>query len=300
MNQTYKFNFLVRLLASVSHIGGSAGIDAEFHRTKLIVGGEDLLIPTITGNSIRGQLRDASARHLLKTLDIDQLPLKAFYLLFSGGSLEKASGGLQLGALRRLQELLPSLSLFGGAVGNYIMPGKWSSGMLIPHAFETADLLGLEAEGLLSVYDLMQTEEYTRTDDAKNPRLEGMVEKADMAKYMLGQDARKSADYAAESGASQQMRYRVETMAAGSVLSWRVVLNNVNEMEFGAFFAALAEWGQVPTLGGKSAVGHGFVELHAPEVVYIAPDVVNVPGFSAYEAHLRTNREEIKGLLYGF
>jgi len=298
--KTIKHNLTLKLLSSASHIGSTGGIDAEFHRIELAQeGGTVDRIPCFTGNSMRGQLRDASALHLMRTLEIESLPLKMFYLLFSGGSLEKGSAGVSLEKARQIRYLLPSVSMWGAASGNHIMAGKWSSGFIMPQARETAGVLRLvNRDSLPSVYDLMRTQEYTRMDDAKDVRKETLIQTEAVQKTLMGLEAKRESSVASEPGAAQQMRYRVETMIAGAVLSWRVAMLHVSDLEAQAWYAALATWGENPTIGGKSAVGHGLVELSADGIA-ISPDGVATPSYAGYEEHLRQKAQEIKALLYG-
>lgn len=294
-----KYDFELRLLSSASHIGSTGGIDADFHRIEVLSrGGQVERVPCFTGNSLRGQLRDASALHLLRTLELERLPLKAFYLLFSGGSLEKGTAGISLEKARMLRQLLPSVSMWGAASGNHIMAGKWSCGFALPIAYETEELLGMAGRARVSVYDLTRTQEYTRFDDAKDVRKAGLMEEAVVQKTLASLEEKRVSGVASEPGASQQMRYRVETMIAGTVLAWQVVMRHATELEVMAWYAALATWGEHPTIGGKSAVGHGLVELTG-DGVRINPQEVVVPSFAAYEAYLRAEAASIKALLYG-
>ena len=229
----------VRLLSSVSHIGTTASIDAEFHRVQIIApDGEELLVPTITGNSIRGQLRDASALHLMRVLGISNMPLKEFYLLFSGGSLEKGQPVLSLKKVRRLRQLLPSVSLWGAASGNHIMQGKWVSGSMMPMAKETKAHLELPEGDYPSIYNMMQIEEYTRMDDAKNVRYETLISASDIEQEVDKSEKKAEKGFVEDTGTSQQMRYRVETMSAGVMLQWRTALFDVTPLEEQAWYAA--------------------------------------------------------------
>lgn len=293
-----KFEAHITLLTSVSHIGESTGIEAVFHRTKMACAdGIIRNIPTVTGNSIRGQLRDHAAAYLIHTLSIDEkLGLSAFYVLWSGGALQKGVDGstLRLEQLRRLRELLPMISVWGAAVGAQILPGKLDVGMAIPVAAETVGLLPdfyADHAPMHSVYDLMQTEYYTRRDDAKDPRLE------DVHTGVKDKDA-----------APQQMRYAVETMVAGTQLYWWFALRDApTTLEYGAFASALNSWGRSPHLGGKGAVGHGQIKLTITDGQRawgfgFGDDEVLIPEFlesceADYRAHIKANRDEIIALL---
>lgn len=286
MPENWLMNVRIVLRSSVAHNGETVGVDAEFHRVKIMLpSGLEERIPTITGNSIRGQLRDAAADDLLTRLEGGALALDKFYLLFSGGSLSKTGGrSLNLDDIRELRRLVPMLSIWGGAVGNHIMPGKLIAGQIMPVAEEAAHLLpaGVVTGQPPSVYSIMQTESYTRMDDAKSERHERWHGNAD----------------AAPDAPAQQMRYNVETMAAGTVLFWRVGLLGATALEREAFIAALRRWAVNPVLGGKSSVGHGLVEMQFENGWRIAPDGVDLPDTPAYDAHIQEHADAIRFRLY--
>lgn len=216
----HKVHALITLQSSVSHIGESTGTEAVFHRTKMVASdGSIRSIPTITGNGIRGLLRDHAAAHMLDILELpnQSLSLSAFYTLFSGGSLSKGAGtgSADLAAARRLREAIPMLSVWGAAVGSTIMAGKLNVGIVLPIANETRHLINLSpaliGDDLPSMYDLMQSESYVRKDDGKDVLLEyHVVEARD------------------KDSAPQQMRYQVETMVAGTRCYWWYALSHVS------------------------------------------------------------------------
>jgi len=289
MRKIWRYSAIVELLSSVSHIGETAGTESPFRREKVVAANGDLEeVPIISGNSIRGQLRDAGARQLLETLGIS-VPLDAFYMLFSGGSLTKSGGAIDIGVARDLRAALPFLSVFGAATGTQMLPGLLKCGKLVPVCQETAHLIPdvvvtAATDGYLqSVYDIMQTEDYTRKDDAKDERLRG---------YLAGEDAQ---------DAPQQMRYTIETMSAGTKLWWHVTLEMATDLENAAFRAALSGWGQNPVLGGMGRIGHGLVRMiddgyHGG--IDIDPSCnINVEVPDVYLQHLHAHRDEITALL---
>jgi len=290
LTQNITLDALVTLHSSASHIGETVGIDAEFHRVKFMLpDGSAGRVPTITGNSIRGQLRDAAALYLYETLELPPQSLTAFYTLFSGGSLTKSGDNstLRLDELRALRKLLPMLSLFGAAIGNYILSGKLKCGMLLPLAQETAHLVPWPELCRQPVSELVQTESYTRFDDAKDARKEG---------YFVRPDADEA------KGAPRQMRYQVETLAAGTRLYWHIHLEAVNEMERHAFVSALSVWARYPALGGKSGIGHGLCAIDFPDETRNAWRIRRGEpvdyDLSAYAAFLRENAGPIRDLLH--
>lgn len=320
---TYVFEGTMTALTSISHIGDSYGVNAKLRREKVIQpDGSVEEVPIISGNSLRGILRDRGMLHMLRNLgygvdeatgEIRGLSLAAFYFLFSGGALTKtASRGLDIDEARRWRDLIPLVSLFGGAMGNQIMPGKIKVGKAIPICRETAHILPDRFVGgdLLSIWDMCQEEAYTRRDDEKSeklrqliaPEVRGLLE----AKAAAEREKRgTSEDVAGETGQKQQMRYYVETISAGTQLFWDITMDDVTDLEFEAFAVTLAEFGRAPYIGGKSGVGLGKVSVRFDKWIEINPRLapngreISTPLGSRYMDHLREHGEDIQELING-
>jgi CRISPR type IV-associated protein Csf2 len=324
MMQTYVFEGMATALTSISQIGETGGVNARLRRERIVLpDGTVEEIPIISGNSIRGILRDRGMLHMLRTLgygvneetgEVFGLPLAAFYFLFSGGALTKTgSRGLDLDEARRWRELIPLVSVFGGAMGNQIMPGKLRVGKFIPLCAETLHLIPdrYHAE-CCSIWDLCQVEAYTRRDDEKNETLRALIDPNERA--LLEASAARQRQLllddpnapAGETGQKQQMRYYVETLAAGTRFYWDIVLEDVTPLEFEAFCVTLVEFSKAPHIGGKSAVGHGKVAIHFDRWIEINPRLapegreLQLPLGNQYIRHLQKHSKEIRELLDGF
>jgi CRISPR type IV-associated protein Csf2 len=322
--RTYVFEGIMTALTSISHIGETHGINAKLRREKVVQpDGTVEEIPIISGNSLRGILRDRGMLHMLRTLgygvneetgEVRGLSLPAFYFLFSGGSLTKVSSrGLDIDEARRWRETIPLAALFGGAMGNQIMPGQAKIGKAIPICQETAHLLPerfVSDNGLESIWELCQEEAYTRRDDEKSENLRQLI--APETRKLLEAEASKQRartgtdeDVAGPTGQKQQMRYFVETISAGTRLFWDITLDDVTDLEFEAFAVTLAEFGRFPYIGGKSGVGHGKVAIHFDKWLEIEPRVapkgkeISTPLGSRYMAHLKAEGDSIRELLNG-
>ena len=322
--RTYLFEGVMTCLTSVSHIGESHGIFSRLRREKFVtLDGDIEEIPVISGNSLRGILRDRGMLHMLRLLGygVDEetgqvrgLSLAAFYFLLSGGALTSEAGrGLDIDKARRWRELIPLVSIFGGAMGNQIMPGKAKIGKAIPICKETAHLLPtrfIDGDGEISIWEMVQEEAYTRRDDEKNenmrqliaPEVRGLLEdKANAQREKSGT----SEDVAGETGLKQQMRYFIETLAAGTNLFWEVTLDDVTPVEFDAFAITLAEFSKSPYIGGKSGVGHGKVSIKFDKWIELNPRLapagkeIDLPLGQHYMQHLGHNADEIRELING-
>lgn len=235
-----------KMLSPVSHIGETASTGSYF-QTVLTAGGR---VPVITGNSIRGQLRDSMAAHLLDTISSNSLlgakvSKDVFNILFSGGNINGAMKD-DIEKAKNIRKHFPLVSLMGGGLGDMIMAGKLICGFAYPVCTETEAITGIDSD--ISWHNLIDEIEFTRTDDGKNDRL---------ADYMLDAGEEKTAK------ASTQMRYSVQYMAAGTeFVQDFIFLDGVTDLEFGAFFAGIFKWFQVPRLGGMSAKGFGLFDAN--------------------------------------
>lgn len=319
---TYVFEGVMTALTSISHIGETHGIRSKLRREKVVQpDGSVEEVPVISGNSIRGILRDRGMLHMVDALgygvnretgEVRGLTLPAFHFLFSGGALNSTGvQGLDIDLARQMRETIPLISLFGGAVGNQIMPGKAKIGKAIPVCAETAHLLPkhfVNGAGAVSIWDLCQEEAYTRRDDEKNEHLRQLIAPEARALLEASAAAKRekrgtTEDVREEGEQHQQMRYYVETLAAGTRLYWDVTLEGVTDLEFEAFCVALAEFSRFPYLGGKSGVGHGKVAIRFDKWVDIDPRTRATGtevGFALgqlYAQHLEARRADIRAML---
>ena len=320
--QTLVLEGTMRSLSSVSHNGGqSFGISSKLRREKFVqLDGTVEEVPVISGNSIRGVLRDRSMLHMCKQLGygVDEengqvrgLTLPAFHFLFSGGALTSDGGKtIDLERARTLRKLIPLVGVFGGAIGNMIMPGKLKMGKLIPICAETVHLLPdkQRPEAPQSIWEYLQEEMYTRKDDAKNEHYrpliaqsEKMLLESGMEEGSLLPDPKDSP--ATDGEHKQQMMYYVETFAAGTPFYWRIVLDDVTNIEFEAFLTGLAQFSKIPYIGGKSAVGLGEIAINFDKWLSIdsrvqaASQEVNIPLGQAYYQHLQEQGGAIRAEL---
>ncbi|MCB9172316.1 MAG: hypothetical protein H6637_05270 [Ardenticatenales bacterium] len=317
---TYVMEGVITLLSSLSHGGESRGTTQMLRREKVVqADGAIEELPVLSGNSIRGRLRDVGMAHMLRLLgygdDGAGVSLAAYYFLMSGGSLGKGGSALNIDEARRWRELIPLVSLFGGAMGNQIMPGKLKVEKGLPICAETAHLIperfGLEQPP--SIWEMVQVESYTRTDDEKSENLRGLI--APSVRGVLEDQSRAKRqsiamdvdlDVVEDTGTAQQMRYHAETLAAGTRLFWGLTLDDVTDVEFEALAVALAEYARTPYLGGKSSIGHGRFALEFDSWIKLDPRAplagaeLDTPLGGRYIAHLRERRDEIRGLIDGF
>ena len=162
-----KMRMRYKMLPPVSHIGETASSGSYFQTVLTSFG----RVPVITGNSIRGQLRDSMALHLLDLLDV-KVSKETFHILFSGGNINGTMKD-DVEKAKKIREAFPSISLLGGGLGDMIMSGKMISSFAYPICRETEEITGIYSE--LSWHSLIDEMEFTRTDDSKNDKLSGHI-----------------------------------------------------------------------------------------------------------------------------
>lgn len=238
-----------------------------------------------SGNAWRGQLRDLCATYMLEHLGNARVPLDTFHLLYSGGRI----GGdqvIDIDKARAYRRAIPMLALFGGGVGNQILPGKMRVGNGYPICREAIPVLpvGLRRAARDVSYRALTFEKsFSRKDDAKDDRLRTHIADADAAAgarpitppkatrapvMLPGMDDVPTAGAPPpeppkpqRDGPADQMRMTVELLAAGTQLTTRIDLLDVSEIELGALVSGLHAFSRSPHIGGQANRGHGQVEL---------------------------------------
>lgn len=188
--KTYILEGIVTALSSICHNGGEKnGVVTQLRREKFIQpNGRVVEVPVISGNSVRGKMRDISAVEILTKSPGVKVKVDgdSFNLLFSGGSLESTGeAGINIEKVRQLRADIPMLSVLGCSVGNIILPGKLDMGKMIPIAKETLHLIPARYHGdgeIKSVWDYCQVEMNTRKDDRKDENLREFLNEAETQK----------------------------------------------------------------------------------------------------------------------
>ena len=291
------------LLSSLAHGGESAGTVAYMRREKIISAeGRPMQVPVVSGNALRGILRDNAAKVFWRSLGSPALPTPVFDLLWSGGALAKAGSGhvLSTRQLAEVRQMVPLVSVFGGSGAGKIIEGKLRVGKLTPICAETSHIVpeGIAGEDPASVWDMLQIEEFTRRDDAKRDQLHAAIESSvDKDGVLVPVEQR---------DVPQQMRYGVETLAAGARLHWWMTLRDVTDVECAMIGQALDAWiTDGAHIGGRSATGHGRLRLDVAEWSTVTPsatvgDALARAGVDDLTAHAEAHRDQILECLSWF
>jgi len=241
-----KIEGLFTLRAPLSHIGESISVTSFLVQEPLIqVDGSVEEVFCYSGNAWRGQLRDMAAIYLLREMG-EQVSLDSFHLLFSGGKIG-GSQVIDIEKIKRLREAVPMIALFGGGVGNMLMPGLMRVGNCYPLCSESAVVIPERFNNSsISYSDLTFEKEFSRKDDAKNPAL--------FDQFVDGEPESE------KKGPADQMRMGAELVAAGTKLySYIDTLDGAN---LGVLVSALTEFSKSPFIGGQNNKGHGLVSLN--------------------------------------
>jgi len=220
-------------------------------------------IPVISGNSLRGQLRDLLAKDFLTRISDDEDPVELGDTLsntfWSGGDRQKSAGPGKVNRrmLNGIREHIPTLSLLGGALADQIFSGRLNMGMLTPIATETESYTGRESDH--SVFEFVDETFYTRMDDRVGGR--------------QGDEGK------------QQMKYTVQILTPGTRFDHWMALEGASEVERACLGHAMDLFEASPHVGGQKAVGHG-------EVAFEYDDPL--PDAQPYLDFVDDNREEIR------
>lgn len=315
--KTYRVHGQFKTLSPLSHIG-------ETISTTTYLVEEPILQPDGTiepvfvynGNAWRGQCRDLAASYMLEKLGCT-VNLESFHLLYSGGRIG-GDQSIDIGQARMMRRAVPMIGIFGGGVGNQILPGKLRFSGSYPVCIEAIPVLPEslhESAEKLSYRQLTMEKSYTRKDDSKNPALTDAVISAMDAPLLDGPKGKKK-----DGEANTQMRMTSELVIAGVTLAHTIDCMDVTDVELGALVSALHRFASSPYIGGQGNRGHGRVQYKSwitdmgnndtKPFVTVTDSLaqLSTPAAdakqqydqhlkNAYDAMLEKNESEIRGLL---
>lgn len=245
-------------VTSISHGGETLGTITYLRREAFLTPQGRMDIPVVSGNAVRGVLRDTAAHLLWEALGQPALPMPVMHALWAGGALVKAKTQPLTGQrLSTLRAMVAHIGVFGAAGGGRIIDGALTVGKMVPICAQTAHLLPPHltetthgnSGALPDIHDLLQIERYSRIPDLD--RLPHISNPAP--------DALNPPPAANDSTDDGLMRYGAETFVAGTQFHTFFALNNASPTEHAYFHEVLDTWTQDPTVGGKTGRGHGRV-----------------------------------------
>ena len=245
MTATIHWAVELTALSSVVHAGETRGTDTLLRRELVAASSGPVLIPLVSGNAFRGRLRRVGEELFRDALDLEGLlSVPAAHALRNGGSLYK-SGREPLTGRRRaaLRELVPPIGVFGCAAGAALIDGCLEVGKVVPHAAETTLMTGVTSQQ--SVFELVQMEEYSHTDDLTSHHSGGHDRQGE------------------ETAGSNQMRFAIESFPAGTHFSSYLRLTRASDIQISFFSDVLTTFARFGQVGGRLAAGHGRVLVDA-------------------------------------
>lgn len=327
MMEQHRIEMVLRAEQPIAHAEGSIGNTSVVMRRKVrLPDGRWTRVPYVTGDTMRHGLREAATYAYLEAaglLDAGSLTEAALRLLFSGGMVTGAApDAMRLEDERRWRDLCPHLALLGGCVGNRIIPGKievgdaWlvcdETGHLVPEwVGEWTRERGIEPSGARAHVDLVQR---VRMDPSLSPSKRLLLTDGASAaaeQRLLDSDtasARDDAKGKAESK-STMMPFTYETLAAGSLFSWRVDARTHSEVERDALAVMVAAFLANAKVGGKKGTGHGqlrAIEARGMRRLGSAPVALDAlvldggataPELARWLAHVHDRRDAIRSWL---
>ncbi|WP_368680501.1 hypothetical protein R1X32_09775 (plasmid) [Rhodococcus opacus] len=267
MRSTVRWDVELTALSSISQKGEDSGTTTTLFRREPVIqpDGRPVLVPIVSGNSLRGGLRRIAEELFRDVIGYEQqIPLSAAHALRNGGSLTKVTGdGLTGRRRQRLRELVPPIGVFGGNGGGQPpIDGCLKVGKVIPRVRETETIMTRAYDGrLTSQFELVSLESYSRFDD---------TDTRTFPESSAGGGAGKDV------GTSMLMRFEVETLPAGTRFETFLRLDRATPLEISFFTDVWGRFARDGFLGGRSAIGHGRVRVESDRVVLAGPDPQSV------------------------
>lgn len=268
MTKVYHFQMLglFEAKAPIIHTEETIGNVARIKRLKILDAGKPVLVPALSGNSFRGQLRDLIGDHFIEMIQDNDHPVKMsplmYGVIFSGGVLKDKYKNLGE-QMDSLMQVVPMLRLMGSAFGNRMMPSKITVSHLVPVAKETEGYLADTLTGFPeSEHLLVQRLEKYRSNPPSKEELtfeEGpLTRKKDEENPILTRNVELEGDKVEQ----QQMIYHVECITGGTMMLQRINSKfPLDEIEIGCFLDGLHNFARAPFVGGRAAAGYGRVEF---------------------------------------
>lgn len=249
--ESFPLTFVAR--DHLHHGAGTAGNTALLRTQEIVLpDGTPTVVPYISGNSLRHQLRAAAAQHALTAMAVQHhsLPKAVVDLLWSGGALTRTGANTDLDTPREAAALFPALSLFGYSAGATMAAGRLRVDNIHlvckENVWRLPPMLAATEQAALPAAAFRSDEFGTRHDAARA---------ATPARYLDGAPAD-----------TNQMIYDLQTIKPGAVLQSTLRLDDASDAELDVLAAAVqtAAPDGVISLAAKSAVGYGRCQLLAP------------------------------------
>jgi hypothetical protein len=230
MNE-YLWEAILTAQTGVVHSGDTLGTTTYLRRERTLhPDGHIEEIPVISGNSVRGRLRDLAVDAWWNDRHQPQLPAAVVHALFSGGSLTRATDEPLSGQrLQQVHDLCPPLEIFGAAGGGRILDGAAHIGKMVPLTQQTQHLLPPTYQSTTApdMWNVINVDYFTRKRRARDEQ-------------------------------AAPLRFGVETFIPGTQFYWWARLHPAATPAAVALFAdTITTWITSGTIGGRLRSGYG-------------------------------------------
>jgi len=279
---------------------------SELRREEMVVDGVVQRVPIVSANSIAHLLRESTVFWVMDQIGLERFAPKqvgAVKLLFSGGGRATKVGSasyIDLYEEHEVRSMFPSISLFGGTIGNRMLKGRVRVGNGIPICRETAFRLPewLRPEAKLSMYDLIQELSFSSMDPRENADYDHVLDPEIIRAYRAAQEERRKKN---KGGSEMKLRRSTECLKAGTILFLDFTLFYPTDIELGTFLGGLGYFYERPYLGGNRNRGFGRIDLEFKqfEVTGLTriESEMSVGAIEAAGKHLADNAEAIQQAL---
>lgn len=317
-----RYQFLLEAVTPIHHGQETFGnVSTILRRKTRQPDGGWAMVPCISGDSMRHQLREAVAYAYLDAagmLDVGHLTEAALRLLFSGGMVTGRGDAstIKLDVYRELVELIPSLGLLGGCANNRVIPGRLTVDDAVLVCRETEhivpDWIKTSIPQLDSCRAHVELEQRVRMDPTLDPAKRNLLsagEQQKTANRLTASEAAHDTDDAVgrQTDKSSMMPRQFERVASGSYFFWTVEATCLSDLDVDTFHTMVATFLANARVGGKRATGHGLMRavramgitvnrpadrMHSVSSTELAPKMGEL-----FRSHVKERSERVKKIL---
>lgn len=206
---------------------------------------DEVEVPYISANSIRGKLRRKVMRSFCNSLGYTFEEPHVWHSFFGGGQLKSGSHqAFDAGLRRRIMELIPAISLWGMSYGNQAIQGK-----LI-----VCDMDVLCSE--MKEYIIPAHKEYCKDS----------FHRFTSSLFFTRKDDNNDGSIKTEDEQAIQMKVEIQVLIPGTRFSHTFMIrDHPTDIEISCLHHALKIWNEMPFVGGKSATGYGQLQIEFSE-----------------------------------
>lgn len=311
----------------IAHHMETIGNIAMLMRRKVRVPGssEFTTVPYITGDTLRHGLREAGTYALLEAagmLGEPKFSEAALRLLFAGGMVTGASGGVKLADYDELIDLCPHVALLGGCASNRVVSGKMfvNDGVLVCTENTTRlpewvhQYAAEHAGGLASCRSHVDRETRVRMDPMLDPSkrllLTAGAKEAAEQRLLKSENASAHDDAVGKADSKSSMMPRtIEVLVPGSLFFWSFSAVCHTPLDKSTLYTMVSAFMNHCVVGGKKGTGHGKLKPVAARNVSLPrlEDTVRSDGTgmirqgeslgALFFAHVRERKDKLKSYL---